>query len=168
MAVQMQEIASANREMERSKIEVQLKIFSEQMEYQREKDRRMYENAALANENARLAILKQGEMVGCLAQLSTVLSRGLSMSGPKAHGERAGAGQHEYTGAIAPLYPGQAIPRQSAVFTSPHFGYAQQAPSSTNQESGTTAKEPDQHAAKDVATCSEPAKGDTTDSAALV
>lgn len=80
MASQMQEIADASRELERSKIEVQLKLFSEQMEYQREKDRRMYENAVMANDNARLAILKQGEMVTCLSQLSTVLNRGLTMS----------------------------------------------------------------------------------------
>ena len=53
MATQMQTIAEASRELERSKIEVQLKLFSEQMEYQREKDRRMYEHAAAANENAR-------------------------------------------------------------------------------------------------------------------
>lgn len=37
-------------------------------------------NAAIANDNARLAILKQGEMVNCLAQLSSVLSKGLTMS----------------------------------------------------------------------------------------
>ncbi|KAG0565380.1 hypothetical protein KC19_8G185700 [Ceratodon purpureus] len=63
----MQEIADASRELERSKIEVQLKLFTEQMAYQREKDRRMYETATIANENARLAILKQGEMVSCLS-----------------------------------------------------------------------------------------------------
>lgn len=80
MAAQMQEIANASRELERSKIEVQLKLFSEQMEYQREKDRRMYENSLVANENARLAIMKQGEMVSCLAQLSTVLTQGMTMT----------------------------------------------------------------------------------------
>lgn len=80
MAAQMQEIADASREVERSKMEVQLRLFTEQMAYQREKDQRMYENAIVANENARLAILKQGEMVHCLSQLSTVLSNGLSMA----------------------------------------------------------------------------------------
>lgn len=80
MAAQMQEIADSSRDLERSKIDVQLKLFTEQMSYQREKDRKMYENAAIANENARLAILKQGEMVSCLSQLSHVLSTGLQMS----------------------------------------------------------------------------------------
>jgi len=80
MAAQMQTIAEASRDLERSKIEVQLKLFSEQMQYQREKDRRMYEHASIANENARLAILKQGEIVNCLAQLSSVLGQGLTMS----------------------------------------------------------------------------------------
>jgi hypothetical protein len=34
MAMQMRDMATASRELERSKIEVQLKLFSEQMEYQ--------------------------------------------------------------------------------------------------------------------------------------
>jgi hypothetical protein len=80
-------MAEASRELERSKIEVQLKVFSEQMDYQREKDRRLYENSRIAQENARLAIMKQGEIVGCLAKLSSVLSQGLLVSrnveGPK-------------------------------------------------------------------------------------
>lgn len=59
---------------------MQLKLFAKEMFYQREKDRRMYENATIANENAKLVILKQGEMVSCLSQLSHVLSRGLQMS----------------------------------------------------------------------------------------
>ena len=63
--------------MERSKIEVQLKLFSEAMAYQRDKDRRNYEMTLAANENARLSILKQGEMVNCLDQLSGVLSKSL-------------------------------------------------------------------------------------------
>ena len=50
------------------------------MSYQQEKDRRLYENAAIANDNARLSILKQGEMVSCLSHLSTVLSNSLSMN----------------------------------------------------------------------------------------
>ena len=37
----------------------------------------LYENAIIANENACLAILKQREVVSCLAQLSSVLSKGL-------------------------------------------------------------------------------------------
>jgi hypothetical protein len=43
MAMQMRNMAAASRDLERSKIDVQLKLFSEQMEYQREKDRRLYE-----------------------------------------------------------------------------------------------------------------------------
>ena len=80
MAQQMQDIADASRELEHSKIKVQLQLFSEQMAYLREKDRRLYENASIANDNARLSILKQGEMVSCLSHLSTVLSNSLSMN----------------------------------------------------------------------------------------
>ena len=80
MAQHMQDIAESSRDLERSKIEVQLKLFSEKMSYQREKDRRLYENAVIANENARLSILKQGEVVTCLTNLSGVLSRSLIMT----------------------------------------------------------------------------------------
>jgi hypothetical protein len=80
MASQMRDMAESSRELERNKIEVQLKLFTKQMAYQREKDRRLYENVVIANENARLAILKQGEVVSCLAQLSYVLSKGLFVS----------------------------------------------------------------------------------------
>ena len=76
----MQDIADASRDLKRSKIEVQLKLFTEQMSYQWEKDRRLYENAAIANDNARLSILKQREMVSCLSHLSTVLSNSLPMN----------------------------------------------------------------------------------------
>ena len=38
MASLMKELAGASCELERSKIEVQLKIFGKQMEYQQEKD----------------------------------------------------------------------------------------------------------------------------------
>ena len=69
MAFQMRDMAKSNHELERNKIEIQLKLFTEQMAYQREKDRRLYENIVIANENTHLAILKQREVVSCLAQL---------------------------------------------------------------------------------------------------
>ena len=95
MAQHMQDIAESSRDLERSKIDVQLKLFSEQMLNQREKDKRLYENALAANENARLSILKQGEMVSCLAHLSNVLSKTLNMDNgrfPSTMPESAGQG----------------------------------------------------------------------------
>ena len=80
MVQHMQDITESSRDLERSKIDVQLKLFSEKMQYQREKDRRIYENAVAANENARLSILKQGEMVNCLAHLSSVFSKRFIMT----------------------------------------------------------------------------------------
>lgn len=77
MAGQMKEMVEASRDLERSKIDVQLKLFSENMQYQREKDLRLHESSVLANQNAKLAIMKQGEVVQCLAQLTSVLSMGL-------------------------------------------------------------------------------------------
>lgn len=67
MASQMQDIATSSLQVERSKIEVQLQLFTENMAYLREKDIRLHENAKVTNENARLAIQKQGEMVSCLS-----------------------------------------------------------------------------------------------------
>ena len=48
----MQDVAEASRKLERCKIEVHLKFFSEQMAYQKEKDRWLYENVEVGNDNA--------------------------------------------------------------------------------------------------------------------
>jgi hypothetical protein len=77
IATQMKGMASMTKEAESNKLEVQLKLFSEQMTYQRERDMRVYEQSLLAAENARLAILKQGEIVLALSNISSVLSLGL-------------------------------------------------------------------------------------------
>ena len=63
LAGQMREMAEAGRDIERSKIEVQLRLFTEQMQFQCEKDLKLHESNCIANENARLAILKQNEVV---------------------------------------------------------------------------------------------------------
>lgn len=73
-------MAKASHDLERSKIEVELKLFSEQMDYQRERDRRLYENARLADMNAKLAIEKQHEVVKCLSDLANILSVGVHLS----------------------------------------------------------------------------------------
>jgi hypothetical protein len=86
MATQMKDMATASRDLEHSKIEVQLKLFSEQMAYQREKDRRLYENAVVANENSKLSIMKQAEVVSCLQNLSIVLRMGLNVTAQGDHG----------------------------------------------------------------------------------
>ena len=80
VAKHIQEIAESSRAFERSKIDVQLQLFTKQMAYQCEKDRRLYENAVQANENARLSIMKQGDIVNCLSHLSTVIGKSLSRS----------------------------------------------------------------------------------------
>lgn len=80
MAQKMHNIAELSRDLERSKMEVQLKLFSEQMAYQRDKDRRWYETIVAANENARLSVMKHGEIAHCLTQLSTVLDKSFNTS----------------------------------------------------------------------------------------
>jgi hypothetical protein len=77
IATPMKGITSITKEAESNKLEVQLKLFSEQMTYQRERDMRVYEQSLLAAENVRLAILKQGEIVLALTNISSVLSLGL-------------------------------------------------------------------------------------------
>lgn len=72
------------------------------MAYQQEKDMRLYENAAIANDNVRLSIFKQGEMVSFLSQISTVISHSLKInidtpfpSMPQsAHGDQSGSATH--------------------------------------------------------------------------
>jgi hypothetical protein len=86
MVAQMQAMVGATKETETNRLEVQFKLFAEKMQYQREKDQKLYEHGLLAAENARLAIVKQGELVQCLSQISKVLSVGLMVSGdPQAH-----------------------------------------------------------------------------------
>lgn len=86
MARQLKLMAEASKEIEQSKIEVQLKLFSERMQYAREKDLRLYESSLLANENARLSIEKQAEVVKCLTELLSILSRGMQLPRENARG----------------------------------------------------------------------------------
>lgn len=65
-------------------MEVQLRLFTEQMEYQRERDRRLSDHARMTIENAKLAIEKQADVVHCLAHLSTVITAGLQQRQAKA------------------------------------------------------------------------------------
>ena len=90
MAIQMKDMAAVSRDLERSKIEVQLKLFSKQMAYQREKNRRLYENTVVVNENAKLSIMKQDEVVSCLQNLSIVLRMGLNVTVQGNHGPGSG------------------------------------------------------------------------------
>ena len=86
LASQMREMAEAGRDIKRSKIEVQLRLFTKQMQYQRVKDLKLHESSCIANENARLAILKQNKVVQCLTQLSSVLSMGLRLPNGRSAG----------------------------------------------------------------------------------
>lgn len=69
----MQGVAEASLLVERSKVDLQERSFDRHMAYLERRDQRLNENAAVVNENARLVVAKQGEMVSCLAQLTHVL-----------------------------------------------------------------------------------------------
>jgi hypothetical protein len=73
-------MTEASKETERNKLEVQVRLFTKQMAYQHEKERRLYEQGLIAAEKARLAIAKQGELVAYLVTMSSVLSTGLKVS----------------------------------------------------------------------------------------
>ena len=77
IASQMKEITSIIKKTESNKLEVQLRLFLEQMTYQREQDMRIYEQSLFAADNVRLAILKQEEIVLGLGNISSVLALGL-------------------------------------------------------------------------------------------
>ena len=82
------------------------------MDYQREKDRRLHESSCIANENAKLAIEKQGEVVKCLAQLSSVLSMGLQLPSTRA----AGVESQSIPAAVQEL---QKVPETGSTATDP-------------------------------------------------
>lgn len=73
----MKEMASVTKETESNNLEVQFRLFSEQMAYQRERDMRIYEQNLMAADNVRLAIIKQGEIILALRNISSILSLGL-------------------------------------------------------------------------------------------
>ena len=77
MAGEMRAVAEAGRELECSKIQVQLNLFDKQMEYNHERDYRLHENVAIVNENAKLTIQKQGHVIQCLAHIAHVLRSGV-------------------------------------------------------------------------------------------
>jgi hypothetical protein len=80
MVAQMKEMVGVTRKTESNRLDVQLKLFAEKMQYQREKDHHLYEQDLLASQKTCLAIAKQGELVQCLTEISTVLSVGLMVS----------------------------------------------------------------------------------------
>lgn len=69
-------MTTASSEAERNKMNLQLKLFTEQMDYQLWQDGRLHDNACIANDNTKLAIEKQSELILCLSQLSSVFSSG--------------------------------------------------------------------------------------------
>jgi len=75
IAMEIWQMSEFTRNMEQSRTNLQLRLFSEQMLYQRDRDCRLYDNAHLANENAQLAIEKQDQVVECLAQLFSVFNK---------------------------------------------------------------------------------------------
>jgi len=80
MVTEMREMALSSRDIERSKMDIQLKLFSKQMDYQQQKDWNLQKTSKTANENVKLSILKQGEIVQCLLHLAAILSVGSQLS----------------------------------------------------------------------------------------
>ena len=49
------------------------------MAYQRERDLQMHKISVWVNENARVALEKQGDMVKCLFELASVIGKGMGI-----------------------------------------------------------------------------------------
>lgn len=81
MATKMNQMADASRELENEKIEFQLKLFAEQLDYQRKRSMILQQTTRIANDNVRLAIDKQSGVVHCLSShlggLASIMSFGL-------------------------------------------------------------------------------------------
>jgi len=81
MATKMNQMADASRELENEKIEFQLKLFAEQLDYQRKRSMILQQTTRIANDNVRLAIDKQFGVVHCLSShlggLASIMSFGL-------------------------------------------------------------------------------------------
>jgi hypothetical protein len=69
MVEQLKEMREMSKTIEKEKLEVQLRPFSERMSFLCNKDTRLNENVKAAQKNARLAIEKQGELIHCLANI---------------------------------------------------------------------------------------------------
>jgi hypothetical protein len=72
-------MSDMNKSTKEAKLEVQMRLFTEQMSFMLEKDQRINNNAKAAQENAKLAIEKEEELIRCLANISVVLGRGLGV-----------------------------------------------------------------------------------------
>lgn len=83
MVQQLKDMSTLTRETEHKKMDIQLRLFSEHMDFLRTKDRRLHETSLLANQNALVAIQKQGELVKCLADIANVLGKGLGVFSTK-------------------------------------------------------------------------------------
>ena len=90
LTTQMKDMHTETNALERSRLEQQQRLYIEQMMYymerdkrqqenRMERDRRLHEHAKEVNENSRLSIEKQGELVQCLSQLSTAITMGFQM-----------------------------------------------------------------------------------------
>ncbi|KAG0567755.1 hypothetical protein KC19_7G157900 [Ceratodon purpureus] len=76
------EINETQRTTEKAKLETHAKHFMESLEYKRERDRMLMENARIAQEQARLGLMNQQMVVHALASLASAIGRSVSPMGP--------------------------------------------------------------------------------------
>jgi len=98
MASQMKNISEAS-------LEVQVKLFLEQLSYQRERDLRLHETA-------KLTVIKQNEMVQCFRELIAVLAVGLAANPPVPHLVQTGS---TFPTASLPVYNAEAFPTSAGL-----------------------------------------------------
>ncbi|KAG0596041.1 hypothetical protein M758_UG219000 [Ceratodon purpureus] len=76
------EINETQRTTEKAKLETHAKHFMESLEYKRERDRMLMENARIAQEQARLGLMNQQMVVHALASLASAIGRTVAPMGP--------------------------------------------------------------------------------------
>ena len=79
MIWQLQTMTEFSIAMDKAEIDFQLQLFSQQMAYQRLCDLQMHETSIWVNENAWLALEKQGDMVNYLFKLTSIIGKGIGI-----------------------------------------------------------------------------------------
>jgi hypothetical protein len=108
MVQQLRDMSEVSKSTEKEKLQVQIRLFSEQMTFLQENYNRLHENAKAAQRNAELAIQKHGELIRCLGNISFVLGQGLGVASPEAPSQMNNAIVGPSTG--RPAEPGRTPP----------------------------------------------------------
>lgn len=72
------DINDTTKATEREKLQVQTKLFEQNLDYKKERDRLQLENARIAQEHTRLSLMNQQMVVQAIANLASAISRSVA------------------------------------------------------------------------------------------